>query len=289
MKKIVIIGKGYIGNYLSKYLIKNPYFNIIHISKKDVDYTNPKIFEKFISEIGNKEFVSHVINCSGYTGTPNVDSCEDHKEECFKYNVTVPLYITKVCNRLNIPIIHIGSGCIYSGYDKIYEENDPTNFGVDAYNSSFYSKTKDSFEKLSARMNRYIFRIRIPFNSVAEPKNYLYKLLNYDSLISKQNSLTCVDDLLVFIKNFLLAETTIPHGIYNVVNRGSIDASTIVDMLKEEGLVNDNWKFVSVKDMNFRVERSNCILSTKKIEDIFLPMPDVNHSIIKCIKNYKVS
>jgi dTDP-4-dehydrorhamnose reductase len=60
---------------------------------------------------------------------------------------------------LNTPVIHIGSGCVYSGYDKIYSEEDTPDFGSDSYESSFYSKTKDAFEKLSRHMDRYIFRI----------------------------------------------------------------------------------------------------------------------------------
>ena len=289
-KTIVVIGKGYIGNYLVPILKEDGHI-VHHFSKKELDYTDPNNFERWVKTYHAASFgitVDWVINCTGFTGTPNVDGCEDHKEDCYKYNVTVPLQLTKSCNKLNIPIIHIGSGCVYSGYDRIYSEDDLTDFGSDTYNSSFYSKTKDAFEKLSSHMNRYIFRIRIPFNGIVERKNYLFKLLNYDNIISKQNSITCVDDLLVFIKKFVISpKQLIPKdGIFNVVNTGSVDAFDVVDILARYGITNPKWKYVSLKEANFRVDRSNCILSTEKIEKLGLALPNVRESLEKSIARF---
>jgi dTDP-4-dehydrorhamnose reductase len=275
---ILIIGKGYIGNYITK---ASTIHNLTHIGKTDLDYFNPEIFERYLN---NSNF-DWIINCSGYTGKPNVDACEHEKESCYYFNVTVPLYITKVANKLKIPIVHIGSGCIYSGYDKHYTENDPSDFGADCYTSSFYSKTKDAFEKLSESLDRYIFRIRIPFNGVPETKNYLYKLLNYNNLISMQNSVTNVNDLVEFTFKFIEKKPEL--GIYNVTNTGSIEARQIVSVLRENNIDNRNWKFVSIEEANFKVCRSNCILNTDKIKNIGLELPDVTESITKAIEQYK--
>ena len=38
-----------------------------------------------------------VINASGYTGRPNVDACEDNKDDTWYYNVTVPGIIADTC------------------------------------------------------------------------------------------------------------------------------------------------------------------------------------------------
>lgn len=284
--KILIIGKGYIGNYLAK---ANKDHDIVHINKKDLDYTNYEAFVKFIQRQIDypKPRFDWIINCSGYTGKPNVEGCEADKENCYFYNVTVPLYLTKVANIFKIPIIHIGSGCIYDGYSKEYTEDDLPNFGADSYRSSFYSKTKDTFEKLSAHLDRYIFRIRIPFNGVPESKNYLWKLLHYDNLISEQNSITNVDDLTDFVYKFVEKKPAL--GIYNVVNKGSIEAKEVAKLLKENNMENPNWKFVSLSEANFKVGRSNCKLSTQKIEELGLELPSVEKSVDKAIKAYKMS
>jgi dTDP-4-dehydrorhamnose reductase len=278
MKKILILGKGYIGNYLANAQTND---QIIHLSKKDLDYSDYDTFDSFLK----KESPDWIINSSGYTGKPNVDSCENDKENCFLYNVKVPMVITDIANNRNIPIVHIGSGCVYSGYEKNYSEQDSCNFGEENDYSSFYSKTKSSFERLSSGYNRYILRIRIPFNCVPEPKNYIHKLLSYDNLINKENSLTCVDDLIDFVYKFI--EKKPDFGLYNVVNEGSITASHVVSLLKQNGLENPNWRFVSIEEANFKVQRSNCILSTEKIKNIGLELPNVKEAIEKAIKLYK--
>lgn len=290
--KVLILGKGYIGNYLAKKLEKTS-IEVVHLSKNDLDYTIPFNFGYHIRSIsfdlGNHLTINPydwIINCSGYTGVPNVDACEDHKEECYKYNVRVPLNLTHAANNTGIPIIHIGSGCVYSGYDKEYTEDDIKNFGVNNPDSSFYSKTKDAFETFSEKLDRYIFRIRIPFNGVNEPKNYLNKLLKYDTLISYQNSITNVDDLMTFIESFILREKKPEYGIYNVVNKGSIEAKEVIEIMKENGLKNDKWNFVSTEGANFRVARSNCILSTDKIEKLGLGLPPVKESMKKAVSEF---
>jgi dTDP-4-dehydrorhamnose reductase len=281
--KILILGKGYIGNYLAK---ANKEHDIVHISKSDVNYEDPDTFVKFIHNESKypKPHFDWIINCSGYTGRPNVEGCETDKENCYHYNVTVPILLTKFANKLNVPIIHIGSGCIYDGYTKWYSEEDLANFGSDSQYSSFYSKTKDAFEKLSAHLNRYIFRIRIPFNGIPESKNYIWKILNYNKLISHQNSITNVDDLVEFVYKFV--EEKRPLGIYNVTNKWGIEAKDVVQMMKKYGLENPNWEFVSIKDAQFKVGRSNCLLDTSKIEELGLGLPDVKESLEKAIKEY---
>jgi dTDP-4-dehydrorhamnose reductase len=286
--KILVLGKGYIGNYLTK---ANKNHKVIHISKSDLNYEDPDIFIKYLRKESKypKSQFDWIINCSGYTGKPNVEACEADKENCYHYNVTVPLYITRIANQMNIPIIHIGSGCIYDGYSREYNEDIIPNFGADSPFSSFYSKTKDAFEKLSNVYLRYIFRIRIPFNGIPEPKNYLWKILNYNNLISQQNSITNVDDLVDFIYKFI--ENPPKHyigGIYNVTNKGSIEAKEVVELLKKHGLQNLNWNFVSVPNANFKVGRSNCILDTSKIKNLGLELPNVQESIEKAIKQYAV-
>src|SRR3989344_290490 len=80
-----------------------------------------------------------VINAAGKTGRPNVDWCEDHKEETLHANVTGALVLLEECLKRNIYLVHMSSGCIYEG-DKGgagFTEEDPPNFS-----GSFYSRTK---------------------------------------------------------------------------------------------------------------------------------------------------
>lgn len=285
MYNVLILGKGFIGNSLFEHL-SNKVFNLSLFSKKELDYTNEDVLDKHLLSLQKRNLPDIIINASGYTGVPNVDACESDKDNCFKYNVNVPLSIVRVANKHKIPVIHIGSGCIYSGYEKEYSEEDIPDFGLYNPNSSFYSKCKHISEMVLDQSVVYIFRIRIPFEAKPSRKNYLTKLLNYDKLINCKNSITSVSDLCVFTEKFIAIHKTLPGGIYNVVNEGSVTAEQVVDILKKYGLENKNWEYIKVSDLNTIAQRSNCVLSTEKIRNFNIQLPNAIESIERDIKKY---
>ncbi len=274
----VILGKGFVGSHLAHYFKTN---NIEHkiFSQSDLDYTDPDKLREFIEE--NNKDIKTVINCSGYTGVPNVDACEDNKELCYNYNVLYPLNVVKICNAFSIPVIHIGSGCIYSGYDKVYTEEDIPNFGMFSNESSYYSKCKHVFETFAKGYKCYVLRIRIPFTNTLTRKNYFSKLLGYDTLINELNSVTSLNDFDEFLVRFIA--TRPDYGIYNVVNPEPIKAEEVVWLLEKHGLKNPNWKFIELKDLNTKANRSNCVLSTEKLRKYDLELPNTRDSLVRDI------
>ena len=274
----VILGKGFVGTHLSHYFKKN---NIDHkiFSQSELDYTDPNTFKDFLDT--NDKDIKWVINCSGYTGVPNVDACEDNKEFCYAYNVLYPMQVVKLCNQYKIPVIHIGSGCIYSGYEKEFTEEDTPNFGIYSNESSYYSKCKHVFETFAKEFNCYVLRIRIPFTDILTRKNYFSKLLNYDTLINELNSVTSLNDFDEFVVRFISAKPE--YGIYNVVNPEPVKAEEVVEILKDNKIVNSKWRFIELKDLNTKANRSNCVLTTDKIKDLGLQLPNTRTSLLRDI------
>ena len=274
----VILGKGFVGTHLSHYFKRN---NIEHkiFSQSELDYTDPTVLRDYLND--NDKDIKWVINCSGYTGVPNVDACEDNKELCYTYNVLYPLQVVKLCDRFKIPVIHIGSGCIYSGYDKAYTEEDTPNFGMYSDESSYYSKCKHVFETFAKEFNCYVLRIRIPFTDYLTRKNYFSKLLNYDTLINELNSVTSLNDFNKFIVQFMSVKPE--YGIYNVVNPEPVKAEEVVQILKDNKIINPNWRFIELKDLNTKANRSNCVLSTSKIDNLGLQLPETRASLLRDI------
>jgi 3,5-epimerase/4-reductase len=274
----VILGKGFVGTHLSQYFKRN---NIDHkiFSQSELDYTDPNTFKDFLDS--NDKDIKWVINCSGYTGVPNVDACEDNKEFCYAYNVLYPMQVVKLCNQYKIPVIHIGSGCIYSGYEKEFTEEDIPNFGIYSNESSYYSKCKHVFETFAKEFNCYVLRIRIPFTDILTRKNYFSKLLNYDTLINELNSVTSLNDFDEFVVRFI--STKPEYGIYNVVNPEPVKAEEVVEILKDNKIVNSKWRFIELKDLNTKANRSNCVLTTDKIKDLGLQLPNTRTSLLRDI------
>jgi dTDP-4-dehydrorhamnose reductase len=274
----VILGKGFIGTHLSQYFKQN---NIDHkiFSQSELDYTDPNTFKDFLDS--NDKDIKWVINCSGYTGVPNVDACEDNKEFCYAYNVLYPMQVVKLCNQYKIPVIHIGSGCIYSGYEKEFTEEDTPNFGIYSNQSSYYSKCKHVFETFAKEFNCYVLRIRIPFTDILTRKNYFSKLLNYDTLINELNSVTSLNDFDEFVVRFISIKPE--YGIYNVVNPEPVKAEEVIEILKDNKILNSRWRFIELKDLNTKANRSNCVLTTDKIKDLGLQLPNTRTSLLRDI------
>ena len=286
---VLILGGGYIGSNLFNQLKGN--HSVVQITQKDVDYTHTK------HHSGSTDFKSYLhdsmagayprfdvaVNCSGYTGKPNVDACEDEKWKCWEYNVTAPVRTAETLNLFRIPVIHISSGCIYEG-DEFFTEDHMPNFGLYTDHSSFYSKSKHAGELALKNMDGFILRLRMPFCGTRNPKNILNKYLKYENIVSYPNSLTCVHDLCRAIEHFCVHRGTISQGIYNIVNSGSITGAQVIDMLKTGGLSNRNWKVVPIEELDVKAGRSNCTLSGGKLETKGrFVMPDVRQSLRSCI------
>jgi dTDP-4-dehydrorhamnose reductase len=280
---VLILGGGYIGNHLFNYL--SHICDVEQITQKQVDYTYTKVdYDSidFKSYLHNKRF-DVAVNCSGYTGYPNVDGCEDEKWKCWEYNVTAPVKTAETLNLFKIPVIHVSSGCIYEG-DHFFTEDDIPNLGLYTDHSSFYSKSKHAGELALEDIEGFIFRVRMPFCGTGHRKNILNKYLHYDNIVSFPNSFTCVYDLCKAVEHFCVHRNTLPQGIYNIVNNGILTGAQVIDFLREGGMRNRNWKVVPIEELDLKAVRSNCTLSGGKLKTKGrFDMPNVADSLKHCI------
>lgn len=266
--RVVILGSGYIGNSINNYLADRGWM-VSLLSSKTLNYHDKSVLNKHLCNI----FPDVVINCSGFTGRPNVDEAESRKNDCWNLNVSSPLLINKICNNIGIKYVHISSGCIYTGYDKMFTEKDGPNFGL-FDESSFYSKTKHAFELMSKDLGltNKIIRIRMPVSPDSNPRSYPNKILNYDNLIDFKNSKTYIPDLCNFVENLLAVNTIgfwVGQDIYNVVNPDPLYTSEVTEIMEKAGKSNPKWKFVDVKSLNMKAPRSNCVLDGSKADQIY--------------------
>ena len=279
--KILILGRGYVGQALQANLP-------LHMEDCQVDLKSREELDYHIYDTLFRYIVQthpqYVINTCGYTGRPNVDACEDDKDNTWYYNVVLPVILQQVCAATRTKFIHVSSGCIYDGYTKRFEETDQPNFGLTNPDSSWYSKTKHACEMMLRKTDATILRIRMPFCTTTSERNVLTKLLKYDNIINQTNSMTCIEDFSEFIAKIL--EKPIPIGVYNVTNPGAPTTRDITGVFKEYNLVNDNWNYISLEELKkyTTTGRSNCVLSTQKIDDLGLSLPRTLTSLNKCIR-----
>lgn len=256
---ILVLGKGYLGNTIQKRLecdIK---------SSQELNYHNIPILNKYI--LNND--IKIIINCSGFTGRPNVDEAETRKEECWELNVLSPLSINRLCDDLNAKYIHISSGCIYDGYHKEWDESDTPNFGLFQNYSSFYSKSKHAFEIFSKELNNIILRIRMPIGDDESNRNYLSKISKYTNLINYLNSKTYIPDLCEVIYEICFNNIKMNNSeIINVVNPEPLTTSDVCAIMEKYGFHNSNWRFIPITELGTVANRSNCVLDSSKVNRI---------------------
>ena len=282
---IILGSSGYVGSKIFHFLTKNRR-QVIGVSRSEIDYSNPKILKEFL----RSKKPRFLINAAGYTGKPNVDACELAKTDCLDGNAVLPGTIRQICEELNITWGHVSSGCIFSGRKSDgggWTENDSPNFSFRSPPCSFYSGSKALGEEvLEGAANCYIWRLRIPFNEERSPRNYLQKLLNYDSLLEAENSVSHLEEFCQ--KCVESIEREVEPGIYNMTNPGSVTTSQVTEWMRDEGVTDKQFKFFEDEEhfMNkaAKTPRSNCVLDTSKAEIAGIGMRPVEEAMRESIQ-----
>lgn len=257
------------------------------------DYPDPSRLRTLIKNT-SPEFV---ICAAGYTGKPNVDACERHRSACIAGNVVLPGLIAEACAELDLPWGLVSSGCIYNGPGPDgspggFAESDPPNFSFRSPPCSFYSGSKALGEEVVMSVpgsRSYIWRLRIPFDSIPHPRNYLSKIMRYERLLEAENSLSHLGD---FVASAIAChERQLPFGIYNLTNPGSVHTSQLAEMIREAGLCAKDFQFFDSEAEFMKsaaiTPRSNCVLNTSKAETAQLPMRPIEKVIAHALDNWQ--
>ena len=281
-------GSGYVGQAYQALLARKG-ISFRNLRRADVDYTNPAVLRASLLR-DQPEFL---INAAGYTGKPNVDACELHRTECLFGNGVFPGIVAQACTDAGIPWGHVSSGCIYTGSRPDgtgFSETDTPNFTFRTNNCSFYSGTKALGEEvLAGTPNVYTWRLRIPFNEVENPRNYLTKLMRYQTLLAAENSISQLEEFVA--ATFACWEKRVPFGTYNVTNPGHVTTHEVVDLILQSGVCPKNYVFFK-DESDFmhtaaKTPRSNCVMTSAKLASVGIVMTEVHEAVARDLKNWK--
>lgn len=224
---ILIVGKGHLGTFLVDHFVKS---NIVTtqwpLKIEDLTSSLPKMAEELAGNC-----IDFVINAGGKTDLP---WCEANPHEAFQANVIAPLMLARACRVVGARFIHLGSGCVWDGpYNPDGKPFVPT-FPVTP--ACFYSWTKaacDAMLLTESSDDVWILRPRQVFSHAHSPRNTLFKLMGYKSLLDTPNSMTSAAIIATTIEHILA------YGgpeIINVYNHGASTPYRIGQMLAAAGL-----------------------------------------------------
>jgi dTDP-4-dehydrorhamnose reductase len=312
---IVVLGaSGYIGEAFAHELEARGE-RFLAISRTELDYAQFGELLRFLRE-KKPEFL---INAAGYTGRPNVDACELAKAETLQGCVLLPQVIAHACEVAGIPWGHVSSGCVYSGAKIVegrltrvekdmtrpemraliekspasirgFTEKDTPNFTFREPPCSFYSGAKALGEEAIAGVGQnYCWRLRIPFDEVDGPRNYLSKVQRYPKVYDNLNSVShrgefvgaCLD----------LWKRRAPFGIYNITNPGFVTTRQVVEMVRKILHPDRKFEFWKSDEEFYRVAaktpRSNCVLDVSKLLATGVRMRPVVEALEASLREWK--
>lgn len=288
----IIGGTGYVGSYFQK-----------HLKQLDIPFVTYSIRfpvdERDLTHHLIKNKVTKVINCAGYTGKPNVDSCEreENKTECLFANALLPKAIADICAKYHIDMYHISSGCIYNDVEcekahppsRIYTEDDKPNFTYESGYCSWYSGSKALGEQLLDSTTLTIFRLRIPFDESISDRNYIQKIVKYPKLLAATNSFSQLDEFVSNIIKFVLNKRQWERqGIFNVTQPGYLSTFEVVEMLRQHNLIKNKAWFDDVDEFaQYNLApRSNCVLDSSKALYHGFKLTHIQEAMEEAIEKY---
>lgn len=230
IKRILVIGKGHVGSYLSSKLEGS----IVTHWKDRMEDISKDVFKELMPSV--------VINAAGKT---DLGWCDSNPLEAWHNNVVAPLKLFErwkeaVPTGLGSVFFHVSSGCVWNGP---YSENGFPFSPSDPENPAcFYAWTKASCDAFLLRRasNRRlaILRPRQIISSIPDPRNTLIKIMKYEALIDTPNSVTSIQTIESAINILSLSWVKDMNGgrVFNVYDSGVISPFKIGMMLYQFGL-----------------------------------------------------
>ena len=313
---VLLGGTGYVGEAFQRELLFRG-LEFRNVRRSEADYGNFEVLLGLLRVVKP----TFLVNCAGYTGKPNVDACEVAKADTLVGNTLLPQTIAQACAAVGVPWGHVSSGCIYSGAKVVGEdgavrvekdmthpemrglaernperirgftEEDVPNFSFRDGPCSFYSGTKALGEEaITGIGTSYVWRLRIPFDGIDGPRNYLSKVQRYTKVYDNLNSISHRED---FAKACLdLLQVRAPAGIYNVTNPGWVTTRKVVQRLEAILKPSKRFEFWESDEEFYRVAaktpRSNCVMDCTKLLRAGVVVRPVEEALEHALRNWTV-
>ena len=280
MKWLVFGHKGWIGQKVVKIIESKEYI----VVTTDIRADDEQNVDKLLQDIQPDRVISLIGRTHG-EGYTTIDYLEQKGKliENVRDNLYSPLVLGLLCKKYNIHYTYLGTGCIFSGYNEEYkEENTPDFFG------SSYSVVKGFTDRLMKQLDDNVLNVRIRMPITSEKnnvRNFIYKISHYEKICSMTNSMTVLPELLPLMIDMADKKQT---GTINLTNPGAITHNEILEMYKEIVDPTFVWQNFTIEEQDniLLSGRSNNILDTTKLVNLYPNVKPIKESIREVLQNY---
>ena len=243
---------------------------------------------------------THIISLIGRThGSidgktyPTIDYLEQEGKlvDNIRDNLYAPMNLALLCQKLDIHLTYLGTGCIFEFDDQHplgkvstgFNEEDKPNFV-----GSSYSVVKGFTDQLMHRFEDSCLnlRVRMPIVGEDNPRNFISKITKYEHICSVPNSMSVLPELLPLVVDMMIQRTT---GTINLTNPGVITHNDILEVYKELVDPEFTWKNFTIEDQDkiLAARRSNNCLDTTRLQQLYPHVKHIRDSVRETLSEYK--
>jgi len=274
--KVAILGTGYVASAYARAMHFLGHHPLI-LSRHWINYFDMDPLRLCLRSHGTEL----LINAAGFSGG-SVDDIKEHKHAAYHSLVTLPAYASRLARELDIPFLHVSSGCVFNGAQP-FKETDKPNFTPGLYQ---HYKLFAEEDVLNSKARAYIFRIRMPFSWHHHPRNWLTKLCAHEKILDGFNSVTFLDEFA--LRSFWLIKENKEPGIYHAAYPTSVQTLDVVRLLMEAKLRTKpiaHWGKEAFLESH--TARSEALLNCDKFEKAYgSTFGDPLSAIRWCIEHY---
>jgi dTDP-4-dehydrorhamnose reductase len=282
--KILITGcNGQLGNEMQLLEKENPQHTYFNTDVAELDITDQKAIEKFVSE----NAIDGIVNCAAYTA---VDKAEENQDLCMKLNATAPDYLAQAIEKRGGWMIQISTDYVFDGTNhKPYTEADSV------CPNSTYGRTKLAGEQAVMAGCKKSMIIRTAWLYSTFGNNFVKTMIRLGKekpelgvIFDQIGTPTYARDLAVAI--FAAINQGIVPGIYHFSNEGVISWYDFTKAIHRiAGITTCRVRPLPTEEYPTPANRPHySVLDKTKIKQTYgIEVPYWEDSLIECIHKLK--
>ena len=279
--KILITGcNGQLGNEMQLLEKENPQHTYFNTDVAELDITDQKAIEKFVSE----NAIDGIVNCAAYTA---VDKAEENQDLCMKLNATAPDYLAQAIEKRGGWMIQISTDYVFDGTNhKPYTEADSV------CPNSTYGRTKLAGEQAVMAGCKKSMIIRTAWLYSTFGNNFVKTMIRLGKekpelgvIFDQIGTPTYARDLAVAI--FAAINQGIVPGIYHFSNEGVISWYDFTKAIHRiAGITTCRVRPLHTEEYPTPANRPNySVLDKTKIKQTYgIEIPYWEESLVECVK-----
>ena len=279
--KILITGcNGQLGNEMQLLEKENPQHTYFNTDVAELDITDQKAIEKFISE----NAIDGIVNCAAYTA---VDKAEENQDLCMKLNATAPDYLAQAIEKRGGWMIQISTDYVFDGTNhKPYTEADSV------CPNSTYGRTKLAGEQAVMAGCKKSMIIRTAWLYSTFGNNFVKTMIRLGKekpelgvIFDQIGTPTYARDLAVAI--FAAINQGIVPGIYHFSNEGVISWYDFTKAIHRiAGITTCRVRPLHTEEYPTPANRPHySVLDKTKIKQTYgIEIPYWEESLVECVK-----